>query len=79
MIKIDVEGHDLEALRGMRNILEKQPAVLAVSLYHRPRDFVAIPLALKAMLSGMQYSYYLRQHMNNSFDQVLYAIPGPCR
>jgi len=75
-IKVDVEGHDLAALRGMRELLHRSHAVLAISLYHRPRDVVHLPLVLMELLNGMPYNYYMRQHMNNSFDTVLYAIPG---
>jgi len=78
-IKVDVEGHDLAALKGMRKILQRSHAVIAVSLYHYPRDVVYLPLALMELLDGMTYNYYLRQHMNNSFDTVLYAVPGSKR
>lgn len=74
-IKVDVEGHDLAALKGMAEILQRSQAVLAVSLYHRPRDIIELPLATVALLEGLSYSFSIRQHMHNSFDTVLYAIP----
>jgi len=75
-IKVDIEGHDLAALRGMRELVQRSHAVLAISLYHRPRDVVHLPLALMELLNGMPYNYFMRQHMNSFFDTVLYAIPG---
>jgi len=74
-IKVDVEGYDLEALRGMRELLQRSHAVLAVSLYHRPLDVVNLPLSVIELLDGLPYQYFMRQHMHNSFDTVLYAIP----
>lgn len=74
-VKIDVEGNDLAALKGMEKLLRRSKSVLAVSLYHRPRDIVELPLAIMSMLREIPYSYYIRQHMNNSFETVLYAIP----
>jgi FkbM family methyltransferase len=74
-IKIDVEGNDLAALKGMEGILKRSRAVLAVSLYHRPRDIIEMPLAIMALLSEFPYRYYIRQHMFNSFDTVFYAVP----
>jgi FkbM family methyltransferase len=74
-VKIDVEGNDLAAIKGMKNLLRRSQPVLAVSLYHRPKDIVELPLAIMTILSGIPYSYYIRQHMNNSFESVLYAIP----
>jgi FkbM family methyltransferase len=75
-IKVDVEGHDLQALMGMQGLLHRSHAVLAISLYHRPLDMVHLPLALAQIVDGLSYRYFIRQHMHNSFDTVLYAIPG---
>jgi len=76
-VKIDVEGHDREAINGMQNLLRRSMPVVAVSLYHRPRDFVDLTLYLKLILSDLTYRFYVRQHLYNSFETVLYAIP--CR
>jgi hypothetical protein len=75
-VKIDVEGHDREAIQGMRELLTRSAPVVAVSLYHRPRDFVELTLYLMQTLQGMSYKYYVRQHLYNSFETVLYAIPS---
>jgi hypothetical protein len=37
---------------------------------------VHLPLALAQIVDGLSYRYFIRQHMHNSFDTVLYAIPG---
>jgi FkbM family methyltransferase len=55
LVKIDVEGHDREAIRGMQGILQSSRPVVAVSLYHRPRDFVDLTLFLSQVLQGMNY------------------------
>jgi FkbM family methyltransferase len=75
LVKIDVEGHDLEALKGMQNLLQRSAPVLAISLYHRPQDIVEIPHFVMDLMCGHSYDYFIRQHMNNSFDSVLYAVP----
>jgi FkbM family methyltransferase len=75
-VKIDVEGNDLAALKGMQKLLRRSMPVLAVSLYHRPRDIVELPLAIMAIFREIPYSYYIRQHMSNSFETVLYAVPA---
>lgn len=74
-VKIDVEGHDREAIMGMKGILNRSTPVVAVSLYHRPRDFVDLTLHLRDTLHAMPYMYYVRQHLYNSFETVLYAVP----
>jgi FkbM family methyltransferase len=75
-IKIDVEGHDRDAIQGMLGVLRRSRPVVAVSLYHRPHDFVDLTIALRQALQGMSYSFYIRQHLYNSFETVLYAIPA---
>ena len=74
-IKIDVEGYDLEALSGMKELLKRSSAVLAISVYHRAFDIVDLPIFVMELLEGLPYKFYLRQHMNNSFDTVFYAVP----
>lgn len=72
-IKLDVEGAELQALQGAKELIQRSCPVLALSLYHRPQDLWEIPLAIAAMCNC--YSLYIRQHYFNSFDSVLYAIP----
>lgn len=72
-IKLDVEGAEIQALLGARNLIAKHRPTLAISLYHRPDDLWAIPAVLDDI--SPDYSLFIRQHYYNSFDCVLYAIP----
>ncbi|NJD25035.1 MAG: FkbM family methyltransferase [Betaproteobacteria bacterium] len=76
-IKLDVEGAEIAALRGACRLLERHRPMLAISLYHRPDDLWAIPEALDSLCPD--YRLFIRQHYFNSFDCVLYAIPGDAR
>lgn len=72
MIKIDVEGNELDVLRGAeRRIINDQPA-LAVCLYHRNEDIIDIPLWLHHRLPN--YRFFFRQHSIHGTDSVLYAV-----
>lgn len=73
-IKLDVEGAEIPAIHGARRLLKRHRPTLAISLYHRPNDLWAIPEALDELCPG--YRLFIRQHYFNSFDSVLYAIPG---
>lgn len=75
-IKIDVEGSDLAALQGIQKLARRSHAILAISLYHRPHDIIEIPRAVMGLLRGLSYQYFIRQHMCNSFETVLYAVPS---
>ena len=72
-IKLDVEGAEIAALRGGAELILRSRPILAVSLYHRPEDVWEIPELLMDMCT--HYRFYLRQHLFNSFESVLYAIP----
>lgn len=73
MIKLDVEGAEQAALRGARALIERSRPVLALSLYHLPRDPWEIPALVRSMCP--HYRFYIRQHFSNSFDSVFYAVP----
>ena len=73
-IKLDVEGAELQALKGARELIQRSRPVLALSLYHNPQDLWELPLALADLCDD--YRFYVRQHYFNSFDSVLYAVPG---
>jgi len=73
-IKFDVEGAEIAALQGAKNLIERSRPALVLSMYHRPSDLWEIPSLLEAYCPS--YKFYLRQHFYNSFDSVLYAIPN---
>lgn len=77
LIKMDIEGAEIEALQGARQlILAYQPA-LALSVYHTPSHLWEIPLWVSQLAAenGLFYTYHLRSHAHNCFDTVFYAIP----
>jgi FkbM family methyltransferase len=72
-IKLDVEGAEESALRGAKKTIAVHRPVLALSCYHNPQDLWALPDLICELAAN--YRFYLRQHMFNSFELVLYAIP----
>lgn len=70
-IKFDVEGHELQALRGSIRTLQRCRPVLAVAAYHRWDDLWSIPAYVASLNAG--YKFRLGLHGHNSFDTVLYA------
>ncbi|MCM1232503.1 MAG: FkbM family methyltransferase [Ruminococcus flavefaciens] len=59
-IKMDIEGSEMEALKGCAGIVRKQHPVMAVCVYHRIEDMWEVPLYLKALYGG--YKIYMRHH-----------------
>ncbi len=74
-IKMDIEGAELEALRGAKNVIINNRPKLAICVYHRPDDLITIPQYINSLVGD--YDYYLRQHQYVSWDMVMYAVPRP--
>jgi len=73
MIKMDVEGAELETLQGATGLLRRHRPRLAVCLYHKPQDHLEIPAFLHGLDLG--YRFYLEHHFVNAWETVLYALP----
>ncbi len=71
-IKMDIEGAELAAIEGAKNIIMKYKPKLAISIYHKPEDLIEIIEILKAYVP--EYRLYLRHYSNCSVDTVLYAV-----
>jgi FkbM family methyltransferase len=70
-VKLDVEGEELNVLRGMeKSILAYKPK-LAVSLYHKTEDLWTIPQFIKELVP--EYRLFARHHFWNLFAKVLYV------
>jgi FkbM family methyltransferase len=72
-LKFDIEGGEMDALRGSNKIIRDFKPIVAVSVYHKPSDLWDIPLYLNSLSSN--YNFYLRSHDYDSIDTVCYAIP----
>lgn len=71
-IKMDIEGAELAALKGSREILKKYRPKLAISLYHKKEDLVEIPTYIKELVP--EYRLYIRHYSNAAVETVLYAV-----
>jgi FkbM family methyltransferase len=71
-IKMDIEGAELEALKGAATSIKKYKPKLAICVYHRSLDMVEIPLFLKELVP--EYKIYLRHYSVNICETVCYAV-----
>lgn len=73
LIKMDIEGAELEALQGARAIMAQSRPVMAVCAYHNCDHLWLIPQLLKA--GNPDYRIYLRRYAEGCWETVYYAIP----
>jgi len=71
MIKMDIEGEEISAINGAKQIITGTKPDLAICVYHRISDMWRIPLMLKEW--APEYSFYLRSHCCGTIETVLYA------
>lgn len=71
-IKADIEGYEMEALRGATKTILAHKPKLAICLYHRPEDMYQIPLWLNNLVP--EYKFFVKHHNSENFSEtVLYA------
>lgn len=74
MIKMDIEGEEINALKGARNHIEIDKPKLMISVYHNYEDLVRIPKLIDEL--NPNYHFYLRFYGTNIFptEIVLFAV-----
>lgn len=73
LIKLDVEGAEPDALRGLQRTIRSCRPLLAISAYHSMAHLWELPTLVRAIHS--EYEFDLRSHGHHGMDLVLYAVP----
>ena len=72
LIKMDVEGSEMSALRGAKDTILKYRPHLAISVYHRFSDFYEVPMYLKSLHSD--YNIYMQHSTVHGDETVVFAL-----
>jgi FkbM family methyltransferase len=70
-IKMDIEGYEMNTLKGAEKIIKQNKPILAISIYHYPHDLWEIPLWINEHFPF--YNFHIRNY--DSGDIVCYAVP----
>lgn len=71
-IKMDIEGAELEALKGAEHLIREYKPKLAICAYHKLEDLYTLPELIKNYRSD--YKFYLRHYTDSIYETVLYAV-----
>jgi FkbM family methyltransferase len=71
-IKMDIEGAELNALKGAEQTIKNHKPKLAVCLYHKPEDIFEIPEYLHSLRPD--YKFFVRHYSVDSSELVLFAV-----
>ena len=71
-LKLDVEGAELNALKGAAQCISQFKPKIGVCVYHRSIDLVTIPKFIKNIVP--EYKLYLRAHSIGANDLLLYCL-----
>ena len=71
-IKMDIEGAELEALKGARKVITTIKPKLAICIYHKQEDIFTIPQII--MEYNPDYRFFVRHYSIADGETVLYAI-----
>jgi FkbM family methyltransferase len=70
-INMDIEGAELEALKGAEKTIKANHPDLGICVYHSPSHLWDIPLYLDSL--GIGYRFFLRNYTSFTGETVLYA------
>ena len=70
-IKVDIEGMEMELLKGAQETIRKFKPKMAICVYHYPSDLFEVAEFVRKLVP--EYQFYLRQHAPIFGDFVLYC------
>lgn len=71
-IKMDIEGAELSALRGAKEIIRRNHPKLTICIYHSDEDMIRIAEYIHELVP--EYKLYIRCHTRYGAETVLYAV-----
>ena len=72
IIKMDIEGGEINALKGAKEHIKRFSPTLLIAIYHGNKDIVRVPRLINKL--NPSYKFYLRYHGGNIFATELDLI-----
>ncbi len=75
LIKMDIEGSELEALKGAERVIREIAPSLAICVYHKREDLITIPQYIDSIAPTGAYEYRIGYQGTDLAELVFYALP----
>jgi FkbM family methyltransferase len=82
LIKMDIEGFELEALAGAQQVIRRCLPIMAITVYHLCDHLWKVPLSIATAADPQfdtsataDYSFFLRSYQTEFWETVCYAVP----
>jgi len=72
-IKMDIEGAELDALRGAETLIRQHKPLLAICVYHVQDHLWRIPLFIHDLYPG--YRIFMQEYFPDGLELVCFAVP----
>jgi hypothetical protein len=73
LIKLDVEGYELDVLNGAKETIKRFKPVVSIAVYHRGEDFFEIPRLVKNLVPEYKLRFLNLNAENPIFERILLA------
>lgn len=71
-IKMDIEGSEMDALFGAKEVIKRNHPKLTICIYHSDEDMIRIAEYVHELVP--EYKLYIRHHTQTGNETVLYAV-----
>ncbi|MCS3924928.1 FkbM family methyltransferase [Methanosalsum natronophilum] len=75
LIKMDIEGFELEAVKGALSTIKKFKPTLLISIYHTGKDFFEIPTLLKLLVPEYKFRFANLNRKKPIQERILICSP----
>jgi len=76
LIKLDIEGNELEAIKGALNTIKTQQPALLISIYHHPKDFFEIKPLLETLVPNYKFLIRKLNDFSPTYETMLIGYPN---
>ena len=76
LIKLDIEGYEIEALKGAKNTIKKYKPILIVAAYHKDYDILEIPKYINSIYPNYKFIFFNLRKNHPLFERYIFMYPN---